>query len=171
MGWNRISWVHIVFFVGIPWGQRLSEIHAPKPPSEILRFYLMAMSSCFYTTNMIFGEEPFPLDKHHNIQWRLFHWKWHNCGIIYVTLDGTLSLTLTTPAIVNHGGLIDGATRRSTRMKLTRVVHTNEFSLFLISIRYEMEHTDVKYTTSWAMDTARLLDISIDIFYVACYWK
>ena len=35
------------------------------------------------TTNIIFGEEPYALNKHHNIQCLLFHWKWYICGIMY----------------------------------------------------------------------------------------
>ena len=79
--------------------RRPSDIPLPYPPSVILHFCPSAMRSCFYTTDCIKilnghvmtavvpWQDPLniacwdPLSIHRNIQWLVFHWKWHICGI------------------------------------------------------------------------------------------
>ena len=56
---------------------RTSSILAPKPCHENLCFYLTANGSCIYATNIIFREESWSWNRHHNFQSPLFHWTWH----------------------------------------------------------------------------------------------
>ena len=48
----------------------------PKPPCEIFWFYLKGVTSCFHSTNVIFGNKLYLLHESHSIPWLLF-WNWH----------------------------------------------------------------------------------------------
>ena len=72
----------VVLVVGFHEAQGRVEFQHQNYLARYCNIISTATGSCFYTTNVIFGEDLCPLNKHHRIQSPLFHLNLHICGVM-----------------------------------------------------------------------------------------